>query len=565
MPRQLLAKINFVLFLALFLLSAKATDPIVTCGNGVCDYRDGEYSYCWQDCVCGNSIIDYFCTGGGIGTNDGVICTSAAGGPDPSICDSGRCEQDPLIEACDDGTVDSYLQHPPGSNYGYCIIDDASSGTGLHCALAACGDGYYSKFGADDAAGGGDDEQCDDGDNQNGDGCSSTCVSEQGSCGTINGCQPLEDNITCPSDCYCGNGTIDPQENGAYCDETPGSSMTCVTNTPLSCLDDSTFTSYPVDDHCSDYCLLTYCGDGFQQTPHGTNTTPLNEACDDGLAVDIRTDGFSVDDGRCIIDANPNPGDSRQFCTLARCGDGYVSYTGSDGFIEGVPGDTDDIDEECDPGSFGLVASYCFDNHFTGAEITCGPPCTPSNPSCIPLDACQRLTGSCELRLRSVELVPNIIPQGHVFDTGNREGLSLTVDYPLGTSPEIGFNVYIKNAETGQQISNFPLNYTLSRTSPETISPGLFSGTGLYSGTPGSLGQLSPGSYMLRAVLFYSYFDDTGTLITSEKDSRLIFFTVIQSAPSVAVDEAPLPFVLVVAFVVLALLSQPFSQSKNLK
>ena len=95
-----------------------------------------------------------------------------------------------------------------------------------YCAI--CGDDFLD-----------DNEECDDGNLDDGDGCSSACTNETA----------------------CGNGIV---ETGEQCDDG---------NTNE-------------DDGCSASCVLTYCGDGVVQMPNGEGTggpdDDGNEACDDG-------------------------------------------------------------------------------------------------------------------------------------------------------------------------------------------------------------------------------------------------------------------------------------------
>jgi cysteine-rich repeat protein len=136
----------------------------------------------------------------------------------PNECGNGIIE---LEEQCDDGN------------------DVDGDGCLATCQTAKCGDGVIYE----------DVEQCDDGNGRGGDGCSPDCIGGAGS--------------------LCGNGNLD---DGEACDD--GN----VAN----------------NDACTDTCIASTCGDGYAQVG--------SEQCDDGNDVD--DDGCRND---CTL-AGGNPG-----------------------------------------------------------------------------------------------------------------------------------------------------------------------------------------------------------------------------------------------------------------
>jgi MYXO-CTERM domain-containing protein len=79
----------------------------------------------------------------------------------------------------------------------------------------SCGDTVLQTFAG---------EQCDDGNNENGDGCSADCQDEDGGPVCGNGdCEDGEDEISCPADCAgvpdCGNGICDAGEDADNCSQ----------------------------------------------------------------------------------------------------------------------------------------------------------------------------------------------------------------------------------------------------------------------------------------------------------------------------------------------------------
>ncbi|MFT4703576.1 MAG: cysteine-rich repeat protein, partial [Bradymonadia bacterium] len=229
-------------------------------------------------------------------------------------------------------------------------------------AFSACGGGGEEP--ADNPCGNGTleaPEQCDDGNNADGDGCNSICFNEA-VCGngTVDPGEGCDDGNTTPGDdcdaaCQieqvvgevCGNGV---QEGAEQCDDgntTPddGCSSDCMTE-PGVCGDNTLNTGEECDDGntadgdgCSSTCTTeASCGDG---------TVDADEECDDGNNVD--GDGCEADctlvPGTCgdgnvdaaageqcdngAANSNTDADACREDCMLASCGDDVVD-TGED-------------------------------------------------------------------------------------------------------------------------------------------------------------------------------------------------------------------------------------------
>jgi cysteine-rich repeat protein len=132
-----------------------------TCGNGVCDVDLGENSTnCADDCSCGDGVVD-----------------------DMEQCEPGDLQGVTCLEFdCDSGTLDC--------NPNTCEFD-ISGCTGCEYE---CGDGSIDG-----------NEECDDGNETDGDGCSAGCLVENG--------WYCENE---PSECVeviCGDGVLDPGED----------------------------------------------------------------------------------------------------------------------------------------------------------------------------------------------------------------------------------------------------------------------------------------------------------------------------------------------------------------
>ncbi len=266
---------------------------------------------------------------------------------------------------------------------------DARADTGP----AKCGDGHVTGT-----------EECDDGNNGDGDGCSATCQVEPGwicegdpsvcqsscgngvldqgedcdgddlgpaSCASL-GYQPGQ--LACQQDCtfdtsgcgapLCGNETID---SGEECDEGGRDTATCDADcTRPECGDGhvNTEAGEACDDgqdtaDCDSDCTVPECGDGHLNTEAG-------EICDDGN--NLSGDGCSADChsnetcGNSILDPNEacdeggqDTTDCDSDCTVPECGDGHVNTQAGE-TCDASGRDTADCDSDC-------TAPECGDGH----------------------------------------------------------------------------------------------------------------------------------------------------------------------------------------------------------
>jgi cysteine-rich repeat protein len=197
--------------------------------------------------------------------------------------------------------------------------DAISCPTGIYCPAGAqcaarqavcifdnCGNGVIDPG-----------EVCDDGNIEDGDGCSHDCKSTES----------------------CGNGIIDP---GEVCDE----GVTYDTTT------------------CSHDCKSTgVCGDGFLN---------MGEQCDPGfVGSDSRTctkdctislcgDGYvNTVAGEECDDGNEDDRDNCVNCKWARCGDGYVNFVGTATVHAGIESPKEQCDLGMDPASGNTTTTDC--------------------------------------------------------------------------------------------------------------------------------------------------------------------------------------------------------------
>lgn len=204
---------------------------------------------------------------------DGLRC------PTDKVCDThGGCAWPEQLDACanaPNGQVCMYRNEPNG------LCSD-----GL-CVPANCGNGIVTV-----------NEVCDDGNTQNGDGCSADCLSTE----------------------VCGNGRLDPAA-GEQCDD--GNAID--------------------QDGCQRGCKLPRCGDGIVDAQ-------LNEACDDGAANGegpdtacrsncqqrrcgdgVRDSDEVCDDGN-VVGGDGCSGDCQ---SLETCGNGYVDIVAGEACDDG--------------------------------------------------------------------------------------------------------------------------------------------------------------------------------------------------------------------------------------
>jgi cysteine-rich repeat protein len=234
-----------------------------TCGNGerepgeACDdgnTADGDG--CSAACLpeeCGNEAVDpgteEACDTGGNSVSCDEDCTLPAcgdglfnpealtagpAGDEAEACDTGdnsaMCDADCTLPACGDGLFnpEALTAGPEGNQAELCDTAGNSAACDEDCTLPRCGDGVRNE-----AA----DEECDDGNNDGGDGCSGECVVER----------------------LCGNGVLDPGED---VDPPPGPSTVVPVDAQTCRFDFSAITQL--------YCSGT-CGnwDGFEDCQQG--------------------------------------------------------------------------------------------------------------------------------------------------------------------------------------------------------------------------------------------------------------------------------------------------------
>ena len=222
-------------------------------------------------------------------------------------------------QLCGDGNLNPGEQCDDGNN----IDGDGCTAT---CMTEYCGDGVVNNAGL---------ETCDDGGTVDGDGCSASCQ--------IEGCtDPLAPNYNPAAvvddgscDAYCGDGTIDPGEtcddgnniDGDGCSANCQSDESCGNGIqdPGEACDDGNSDN---TDACLNTCQLATCGDGYVQAgveecddANSDNT----DACLNTCQLATCGDGYVQAGVEECDDANSDNTDAcLSTCQLATCGDGFV-------------------------------------------------------------------------------------------------------------------------------------------------------------------------------------------------------------------------------------------------
>ena len=217
------------------------------------------------------------------------------------------------------------------------LVDCADPDCFLDVVCTPCGDGHLDA-----------DEACDDGNNKDGDGCSSRCTLETCGNGVVDPGEQCDDrnvrngdgcNFRCRFD-PCGNGLLDA---GEQCDDGNdrdgdgcSSSCTAETGAPELC---GNFAFDPgeqcddgnqVDgDGCNHVCHAEFCGDNVRQPRLGEQCdgvdTPPGQTC---LGCQLLRCGNGIvepEAGEECDDGNQIFGDGCTNCRRDRCGDGSLS------------------------------------------------------------------------------------------------------------------------------------------------------------------------------------------------------------------------------------------------
>ena len=340
------------------------------CGNGIvegdeeCDAGDYviEYGYdgCTKSCkkahFCGDGKWDKIdidngekCDAGADTSNEYDGCTAEC--ERVNYCGDGQIQSE--HEKCDDGNDANGDGCSSDCQFedGYsCTIVDGKS----VCMPILCGNGVLDE-----------NEACDDGNRNSGDGCASYCQVEKGYRCTQDDSGKSNCMIT------CGDGTLDG-ESGEQCDD---HNLNSGDGCSEACLIESGFVCPEV----GSACIAKACGDGILAG---------KEECDDGNTAD--GDGCSY---RCKVEKGWLCDSTTQVCTEGRCGDGIVQVgeeCDNDKVESGSPAAGDGCSDTCriEPG---------YECKIDGGEcksVTCGDGTIAPSAGYLSYETCDLGTGS---------------------------------------------------------------------------------------------------------------------------------------------------------------------------
>jgi cysteine-rich repeat protein len=334
------------------------------------------------------------------------------------VCDISSC--------LDFGDQSVEFQAVAGTTY-YFIVDGYNGAEGpfsINVTCGACGDGLVDL-----------DEECDDGNLQDGDGCSSECLLEECGNGTLDVGEECDDgNSTdcdgCSASCKleeCGNGRVECDEE---CDDGnttdgDGCSSTCTfeggTCTPewdLTCGDEDRWatTNFGATDVVDNYSCVSWSETGPEYTysyvaPQTGEVTVALSDLDTGVDLDIfvlSSDGGVCDSANCLAYGSLSATfDAVEGETYYLVVDGYLddegSYTINVDCAGGTCGDgVVNVGEECDDGNMAdgdgcsstCAEEYCGDGTVqAGLGEECDDGNTANGDGCS--STCQQESNDC--------------------------------------------------------------------------------------------------------------------------------------------------------------------------
>ncbi|HEX7840776.1 MAG TPA: DUF4215 domain-containing protein [Kofleriaceae bacterium] len=326
----------------------------------------------------------------------GVLC------PSGTHCAAAQpiCISDTI--RCGDAHLDSDEECDDGNN-----ID--GDGCSHLCTIEICGNKRLDPH-----------EQCDDGNTKDGDGCSAKCTVEVCGNGIKDFGEVCDDGNTkdgdgCSHDCksreICGNGIVDTAV-GEICDDgntadRDGCSGDCRSGEgcgngildPGEECDDGNRNN---NDDCRNDCVINRCGDGVLNTDGGgTGHTEHVEECDDApVATEHSRAVTPTETATCNID-----------CTRPTCGDGKVNHH----FM------TPKGPEQCDTGSANADSADCTANCQInvcgdGLQDTAGP----NHPEACD-DGNHLDSDGCSNACTQPSCGNGIVDQGEECDDGNND------------------------------------------------------------------------------------------------------------------------------------------------
>jgi TQXA domain-containing protein len=325
---------------------------------------------------------------------EGIQGIVLAGAPRPGTV-TGTATKHWVPAACGDGVVNQAGEECDDGNQ----ID--GDGCDHNCTPTACGNGVVTT-----------DEACDDGNLLDGDGCDFNCTETACGNGVVTTGEQCDDGNdvngdTCDNNCTtprCGNGVADPNEQ---CDDgNHPNGDACATNCTIPACGNGVVTAGEQcddgnavnGDGCDSNCTPTACGNGIvtgnEQCDDGNQTN--GDGCDDNCTAPACGNGVVAGDEQCD-DGNAVSGDACDAnCTVPACGNGIV--TAGEQCDDGNQTNGDGCDTNC-------TATACGNGIVTGTEQ-----CDDGN---------QANGDACESDCTTARCGNGIVDQGEQCDDGN--------------------------------------------------------------------------------------------------------------------------------------------------
>ena len=319
------------------------------CDDGNTMNGDGCSATCKQEGqapYCGDGVVNQAseeCDDGNTMDGDGCSSTCASEGADP-YCGDGKINQ--AFEECDDGNTsdgdgcssDCEFEDCPDGFFTLgksCLLSSVQCADGewfslqsLQCQAQRCGDGIVS-----------DDEECDDGNTNDNDGCSSSCLDEYCGDGIVNGQEDCDGTSDCTSDCLFEDTDECPDDDSKT---TPG-----VCGCGTSDVDTDNDGTPDCNDKCPNDDSKTevgVCGCGTSDVDTDNDGTPdCNDKCpNDVNKTDTGACGCGVADDDADSDGTADcedacPNDPAKSSSRGSCGCGNPETDAdNDGFADCV-------------------------------------------------------------------------------------------------------------------------------------------------------------------------------------------------------------------------------------
>jgi cysteine-rich repeat protein len=364
-------------------------DGITSC-NAMC-MVDGSLCYNMEDIYCGDGIIQpgEECDSQNFGDIECSDIDSFIGGVlqcgsdclfYTELCQAdcpGECGDDELNgegEQCDGpdlGPVSSSCSDYPGADFGSGTITCNTDCTiNLNnCRPGTCGDSILNSG-----------EECDDGNKNDGDGCSAVCTAE--SCGNniIDKGEQCESGVPYSLDCeslgFSGGGITctNCKWNTSQCIDGSGTCGNNMVDSPgevcdgsdLSGLECSDFTGYNSGSlSCNPDCSLNFSNCKYSRCRNGI--IDPGESCEPDIALSLDCSDFGYFGGDVYCDPFTCQ-ISTEYCDCVEgfCGDGTINSG----------------QETCDGDDWGQIERCSQIGDFTGGSLSCGDDCSFDTTGC---------------------------------------------------------------------------------------------------------------------------------------------------------------------------------------